>query len=228
MHEGLYLYCIAPARHGPPDDLRGLDDAAVLGRESGEMTLWVTRTAERPAPSLDRVRRHNRVVAASVTETTTPLPMRFGQWFADARRLEASLDGERASHRRALEEVAGALEFGVRLLAPSRERTAPAASGSVVSGREYMERLARRHEAERAAADRARDVADQLRAHLGDLVRRDRVDAEEGDGSVISVSHLVGRREFRRYREAMAVFRERAPGLRPVVTGPWPPYSFVG
>lgn len=228
MGEGLYLYCVAPRRHVPGDDLRGLDGAPVSGRPVDAFTLWVSDLPERPSPTLDRIRAHNRVVAASATEDVTPLPMRFGQWFPDPRRLDGCLDGKRDTYREALEEVAGAVEFGVTIVDPSRPReTSGAAARSVESGRAYMERLAHRHARERAAAERGREVAGKLRSHLGDLVRAHHATPAERDRGLSSLAHLVARRDAGRYREAVDGFREQLPELSLALTGPWPPYSFV-
>lgn len=230
MGEGLYLYCIAPRRHVPEDSLRGLEGASVSGRRVDAFTLWTSDLPERPSPTLERIRAHNRVVAASATEDVTPLPMRFGQWFPDPRGLDGCLDGKRDRYREALEAVAGAVEFGVTIVDTSRPREAPGATArsvEVESGRAYMEQLALRRAREQAAAERGRKVAGKLHAHVGDLVRAHRATPAERDQGLSSVAHLVARQDAGRYREAVDGFREQLPELSLALAGPWPPYSFV-
>lgn len=226
MDDGLYLYCIAPDGHAPPPDLRGMEGRPVRPTAMHGLLLWTSELAARPRPSLERVRRHDRVVQASVQGGDTPLPMRFGQWFPSRAELDRKVGEQADRHRRRLRAVAGAREFGVRVLEPSAV-SVEEEPGEARSGRDYMERLARREGRKRDAEERGRRLADELAVHLEPLTREEFVAPLDPEEGLVSIAHLVSLGDAEAYREAVAEFGRRKDRLRFVVTGPWPPYSFV-
>ena len=218
----LYLYAIGAPGHPDPGDISGVDGAPVRGMDVAGFRCWISDLHSAPAASLDRARSHNAVVEASLEEHT-PLPMRFGQWFASESELRSALRERGKALRRALERVDGAVEFGVRVLDPSSKRVhTPDRS----SGRAYLEGLARREAATEQARRRGAEVASALRTELGDLVRAQAV--RPGDTTaLVAIAHLVDRHDTGSYRRRVHTFTERRQDLRFVTTGPWPPYGFV-
>lgn len=226
MAEGRYLYCVLPSDRPPPADVAGLEGRPVRRLEAEELALWASELAGRPSPSVERIRRHNEVVEAAMSEAATPLPMRFGQWFPDREALLSEAAGRAESWARALEEVRGAVEFAVRVLDPTREVVEPPPANAE-SGRAYMEGLARRRSEERSSEKRARRLVDELEAHLGPAARRQRWELLPADEGLVSVAHLVNRERTGAYRDRMSTFADDRGELRFRVSGPWPPYSFV-
>lgn len=228
---GLYVYCVAPEGHDPPDGLRGLEGGAVRSLPAGGLVLWVSETERVPRPSVQTVRAHDRVVRASVTESVTTLPLRFGQWFGDPGGAGEVLGEEAERYRRALDEVAGAMEFGLRLVDPETDpggEQGGEASPAAESGRAYMEALARRHAARRERRGRADELAGEIRRGLGGLVREQRSRPPDGSGATLArVAHLVDRSDFEAYREAVRGLEARHPELQWLTSGPWPPYTFA-
>lgn len=224
---GVYLYCIVPASHAPPADLTGLGGGTVSLLPAGRVAAWVSSLDERPATSPEAIRRHNAVIAAALTERVTPLPVRFGEWLPSPPAAVSGLAAREGDHLRALAAVAGAVEYGVRVMEPARERTLEARPGPGASGRDYMAALARRHAAGERDRARGAEVAAALRAELGDRIRGERVDPLPRGRGVVSLAHLVAHSDAEAYRGAVATLRGRYPELRFLVTGPWPPYSFV-
>lgn len=232
---GLYLYCIAPAGHDPAPGLRGLDDRPVRGRTSGPFRLWVSASDEAPAATVERARRHNLVVTASLGERVTPIPARFGQWFARPADLDERLERRREEYVARLRAIAGAVEFGGRVVdarmrradggGPARDEAEPK---RVASGTAYLELLARRLEARRAARARSTEIRAWLRDGLGPLVREDRAEPDRDSPGLVTLAHLVARADADAYRRRVRRLAEGRPELRLVVTGPWPPYSFTG
>jgi hypothetical protein len=219
---GLYLYCIGAPDHPRPEAVEGVASAPVRALDSSGFRLWVSPMDRVPPPSMERLREHNAVLEAAI-RSSTPLPMRYGQWFSDDAGLAASLERRRSDLNRSLDRVQGALEHGVRIFdAAAPEPAAPDRS----SGRAYLEALARREAA--AASDRRRGetIAAELRDHLGPLVRLGTV-RPAGDRGLVAIAHLVDRHDTRAYSERLDAFPGRHPGLRFVRSGPWPPYGFV-
>lgn len=226
----LYLYCVTPAGHEPPSRLLGLDDAAVATVAHDDLALWVSSI---PTGSLraglDAVRRHNDVVEAAVTSTITPIPLRFGQHLASPAEVRERVAREQERWRAQLALFSGALEFGVRVIDPTRRGAAqdvhtPPEPG----GRAYLEQLAQRHASEREARAQAERVAEALRDAVGGMALSERVEPLRSGHGVASIAHLVPRVLFTQYRERIAEARGALKEMRLLVSGPWPPYSFAG
>ncbi len=224
---GCYLYCIGPARLASPGAaLRGLDGAPVVSWRLAPFTVWVSPAERAPAPSIDRIRRHDRVVRAAMRGKATPLPARYGQWFPGREALAGRLDERASGYLEALQTVRRTVEFGIRIVDPgARPLPAPEADSD---GKAYMEALVRRHATQREARERGRRVAEQVAAHFGSLVRSQRADPGDGGGLLVEVSHLVRRDEIERYRGEAKRYRTLHPELHLLLSGPWPPYSFTG
>jgi hypothetical protein len=238
---GVHAYCIVPPGHAPPPGLRGLDDEGVAGADVGGLLVWYSAAARRPRPDLERVRTHDRVVRAAM-QAATPLPFRFGQWFEDVGRLEASVGTGLRDHLKALAEVAGALEFGVRLEAgpelgtegaradarvPGGGSSSGEAAPSGGPGAAYLRRLARRDSARAEHRRRGGEVFARLHACLQGRVRRVLVDDLPARGSWASAAHLVPRSGIATYRAEVERFARERSEIRIRLTGPWPPYSFT-
>lgn len=219
---GLYLYCVGAPDHPPPIELEGIAGAPVRALDAGGLQAWVSSLDGPPPASLDRVRAHNAVVEASA-ETSTPLPMRFGQWFETEAALSAALDARQPGLERALDRVREAMEFGVRIIERGgAERPAPDRS----TGKAYLEALARREEEAERSRRRGAQVAAELRSFLGSVVRAQEV-RPGGSDALVSIAHLVGRHDTGTYNTRLRTFSLRWPDLRFVFSGPWPPYGFT-
>jgi hypothetical protein len=225
---GVYLYCIAPAGVVPPDGLVGLEDAPVRAAPLGTFTGWYSELEARPEPSIERIRRHNQVVEAALTDESTPVPARFGQWFARVAALEEKLREGAAVHEESLRRVAGAVEFGVRVAeVEPPPASAPPAVAEATTGRAYLEALAARAAVDRSREGRGRELAARIASVLGPVVRQQRVESAQSRHEVIRLAHLVARRDVEPYRAGVAEARRRFPELRFLLSGPWPPYSFA-
>lgn len=220
---GLYLYCVGGPEHPEPTELEGIDGIAVRSLETPGLRVWVSAMESAPAATLDRVRMHNAVVEAS-TARDTPLPMRFGQWFASETELEAAMAERGPRLERALDRVRDALEFGVRVMDPARrpDPTPPDRS----SGTAYLEGLARRGEVAEQSRRLGAEVAAELRSFLGPVVRAQSVRGG-GEGALVTIAHLVARHDTGTYGTRLRTFSTRRPDVRLVLSGPWPPYGFI-
>lgn len=218
---GLYLYCVGGPEHPEPAELEGIDGRPVRSLDTSGFRAWVSSMESTPAATLDRVRIHNAVVEAS-TARETPLPMRFGQWFATKGELVDALGERRPRLLQGLERVRGAVEFGVRIIDPNTpEPPAPDRS----SGRSYMEALARREEEAERARRRGAEVAAEMRTFLGPAIREQAV-RPGGSEALVAIAHLVARHDTGTYSTRLRTFSMGRPELRFVCSGPWPPYGF--
>jgi hypothetical protein len=62
---------------------------------------------------------------------------------------------------------------------------------------------------------------------LGAWVREERVEEARTPHGIVTISHLVARRDFGEYRGQAQQLRTRYPEMRFLVSGPWMPYSFA-
>lgn len=227
---GLYLYCVVGA-DAPAPAVPGIADAEVRAVRSAGVAVWVSELAAAPAPDVDALRRHNAVAASALRAGHTPVPIRFGQYLADEAALLAHLDDH--DYRGALRRVIDAVEFGVRVVDPGDgDAPDPAAAPNAPDvpgsgpGAAWMRELARRVHASEASHERALDVAREIDRALADwVIERSIGPADHPPGA--AVAHLVQLGSAEEYASRAGELAESFAPLRVVVTGPWPPYSFV-
>lgn len=222
----LHLYCIVPAGHTVPDGCEGLQSRRPFTLAAGALAVWASEHETAVAPSIEVVRTHNDVVAAAMTPQVTPVPLRFGQSAADSETAAGNIAEDAAKWLDLLQRFAGHAEYGVRAV-----RQVPAAEQDVhvphvESGTEYMAALARK---QAQAADRraeAERIAEIVRSAAGELAADVRIELGKA-GSVVTVACLVAWTAAEAYHGAIREVCEVTQDTRFVLTGPWPPYSFV-
>ena len=224
---GVYLYAIVPPGHLPPPGLAGVDGAAVVPLDAGALALWVSAMDHGPAASIEGVRAHNHVVEAAL-RVATPVPVRFGQWMESESALLRFIAGNEDGFRADLDRVAGAVEFGVRVIDPDHTRAAAGNTPDRSSGTAYLQSLARTHSGRTRLEPRALEIAEELNQAVAGRIRAHREEPLPSMHGLFSAAHLVGRHEISGYRAALDSFRARTEDLHFLVSGPWPPYSFVG
>jgi hypothetical protein len=222
---GVYIYCVVPDALPPADSLAGIDDAPVRGFSRDGVCVWHSSLEQRPAASIQRVRRHNEIVAAPMAQDVTPVPFRFGQWLGDAADLPARVSARAPAWRALLERVAGTCELGVRARW-AEESTARDVQPAGPGGRAYLEEIARQHARTAALRTEAERLATELSAAVGRLALDERVDT--GAVANLAVAHLVRRADVADYFTAVERVQKAHHEVEFAVTGPWPPYSFAG
>lgn len=215
-----YLYGLVPGadRARLPDDLRGLDDARVRVTPCGPLGAIVSDLARAPAPRMDDVKRHDRVLRDAVAAGYTVIASRFGQTFGDDQALCREVNAHGAVAIRLFAAHDACVEMRILVpgaAVPASPGPTPAPEAPGGPGRAYLERLRQ----QRAA----RTPAFSIRAGIGAIVRAERVESLPGDAGV-AVAHLVARPDLPAWHDAVA----RLPALATSrVIGPLPLYSFA-
>src|SRR4051812_7333674 len=112
----IYVYAITRAHAGSDGELRGIDDEPVQVQGCGELAGWFSRNACVPASAeLRHALRHEQVVQA-IMQQTALLPMRLWTTLKDETDLQRLLDRHAQQFTAGLENVAGSVELGVRIL----------------------------------------------------------------------------------------------------------------
>ena len=223
---GTWLYCVLPAA-APDPQVAGIDGRAVRAIGAGGVSAWVSDVPGTPRPELTRIRAHDGVIRAAQDAGFTPVPIRWGQVLASDDAVLAHL--EERDYRPDLERVAGCVEYGIRVLDPEAPDTgspADARAEAHGSGAAYLRLVAERMQALERTRARALAAARSIDQALKERVRESRVDPTERPAGAV-VAHLVQATAASAYAEQAQTLAHAHPPLRVVVTGPWPPYSFV-
>jgi hypothetical protein len=224
---GIYLYCFTPPGTVPGADLAGVCAGLVTHLALPWLTVWLEETDDVPRADLETIRRHDAVVRAAWAATPACLPVRFGQWFAEAGALEKTLTERRMELERALTTVADAGEHGIRITETDPTTEAEAERARPSTGRAYLEWLQARMRRDDARARRVAALGEELEASLGPAIRAQRLDVLPAGQGLASVAHLVPIERAEAYAEGIRAFGARHPELGLLETGPWPPYSFA-
>ncbi|HEX3335101.1 MAG TPA: GvpL/GvpF family gas vesicle protein [Jatrophihabitans sp.] len=247
MDTATYLYAIT--RPVPPNSLeglRGVADTPVRSIDDGELACLVStvdlaefgedalRANLEDLAWLERTARQHDAVVQAGTKVTTTLPLRLATICSDDASARERLYRLGRVARDTLATLDGREEWGLKLFAPADGARAPEVLATALSGAAYLRRRRvdieqRDHAAERAVED-ADAVFRRLAAHAVEA-RRHRPQDQRLTGAaqpmVLNAAFLVERERVEQFRDAVAELdRERGDGAV-VLTGPWPPYSFV-
>lgn len=251
----LYVYCLVRSAAPPspeelPPGLPGLSRTRLL--DLGD-SLWLA-VADAPLPEygaasiearlqdLDWVSQralpHEEVIER-FTRAGTVLPMKLFTLFSSEERAQAHLLADRERLRRTLDRVEGCVEWGVRIrLDEARGREALARqsgqgqTGPDASGTSFLLRKKKEQEVARRLSARLRS---EVKEAFAELARA----AEEAAGRepapaeirlLLDAAFLVRSDRVADFEAAVQRCAERLADSACEVTlsGPWPPYNFVG
>jgi gas vesicle protein GvpL/GvpF len=177
---------------------------------------------------------HDSVIIALI-DRGPAIPMRLATVYHGDDRVRRVLESRAAEFARALDQVTGRTEWGVKVfLAPAPDP--PPAAGSPSSrgaGTAYLARrraaLDSRERQERCAAEQADRVHTALAALAVDArihPLQSRALAGEDARMILNGAYLVDNEHTLRFAEATVACDQDNDAIRVRLTGPWPPYSF--
>ena len=220
------------ATGGPEAGIRGRPLEQIA---AGELGLWATVWDGEPKLSRDDAFAHHDLVAV-LCDAGPCLPVRFGTWLADAEAARRSLEAEQDRFTAAVDRLADRREIAITLLwrdAPSLEGGSAGAGKAGpgrtkgVGGRAYLERQRAMH----AVTDERRKAGDAFAARLSRDLAVDQADVRHESCPsaevALSMSLLAARDEADALKVRATVAAGAIDGVRAVVSGPWPPYSFT-
>jgi hypothetical protein len=146
------------------------------------------------------------------------LPLRFGTQLAREEELEAVLAARRDELLRSLERVRGKVELGVRII-PQRPLV-PGTSGPEPTGRGYLLARVRAHR-------RREEATREVHTVLAALSAASCVRPAERPPAIFVAAYLVDSDRVSEFRLEADQLAGAQPSAQLVVSGPWPPYSFV-
>jgi hypothetical protein len=240
MTDAYYVYAIVAGGSAAPAGLEGFDGRPI-GIVDHEELAAATSSVD-PAglqPTAKAVLTHEAVVER-LRESMPLLPVRFGTVFADAAGIVAVLSRQYETLLADLKRLGETVEFGLTVLWPEppddREASEPAASqmaqpitgsDSVGPGTEYLRARVSEQKRDSALRARAQALWDLLETDLGPYSLDCRRTILPTPRIAVRAAYLLHPSSIGAYQEAFERSRKRHPGIRFLLNGPWPPYSFV-
>jgi hypothetical protein len=183
---------------------------------------WLGRTA----------REHDDVVRAAARITTT-MPLRLATVCHDDGAVRARLDSVSGAVLAVLPELDDRDEWGVKMFAVA-EASVPVEATPAASGAAYLAQRRRHLTSRDEWLDTATRTAFRAFGRLAELAAASRQQAPQDrrltgaeHPMVLNAAFLVARRDEDAFRAAVADIAAEWPPGSVVLTGPWPPYSFV-
>ena len=230
-----YLYCVRSDRPEVPLGLVGLDDAPVRSIDAASLVAWVSDTESASiSVTVERVKAHDAVCSAALSVGDTPLPIRFGQSFANDDRVGEAIGARRLPLESRLARVSGCVELRVVIRHAAEPSAAAQRPADVVEdanaanegpGTAFLRRLART-----GRADIAREVGCEEVRHVVREAARTLVIDQHPCEAARGISYfplLVRRGDVGELRN---VLRDRlsSQAIDLSILGPFAPYSFAG
>lgn len=180
------------------DGVRGATDVYTVGHRRHAAVVSDVDVLE-PEETDENTRAHDAVIKAVMEHDggRAIVPMRFGMVFANERTLKNVLQSSRAAITKAMRNVDGREELGVKVLVPEEG----------IDGADAVRQA----------------IVDDLAAYSvaqseGDLFT---------DRLLVNRSYLVNREDEGAFDRAVEDVRDEHESLTVQYSGPWPPYSFV-
>ncbi len=180
------------------DGVEGADSVYTVDHSSLSAVVSDIDTVE-PEQTEENMRAHNDVLQEILEYDggQTVVPMQFGMAFKDTTTLESLLSEATTAFIRALREVEGKVELGLKVVAP--------ADGNVDASA-VRKSAATRFDELADATERGNQFSDRL---------------------VLNRSYLINRDNQEAFNQAVGEFEEEHEELMVQYTGPWPAYNFV-
>jgi hypothetical protein len=199
---------------------RGLRDQPLVRINSGvlvaHVTCWLLESRELDQQDLLA---HHALMDRLHAREGACLPARFPTWVEDEHNVRETLGRRATEFSQALEGIRGRLELAITVLAESGPHPNPLPEGEGVGTRYMRERL------------HARRQANEVSAQLRRLVEPEAVELQESaatrPGVVLSLAVLVAKDSADELARRLRAATPEQQGIRILVNGPWPPYTFA-
>jgi hypothetical protein len=225
-----YVYAVVGRDTPVPSAVRG-SPALTMVPCGGLAAVTERIDDERAAPTLDAVLRHEAVVEA-VLRRGRALPVRFGTVFPDARSVAAALADRYEALTSDLDRLGDKVELSLSALwatggDEAGRSSPPRETASHGAGATYLHARAADLRREDQLKVRAAEVARDLDRTLGPLALERRHSLLPSPAVAVRVAYLLDSARVGAFRAAVEDMRDARAEPRLVLTGPWPPYSFV-
>ena len=216
----LYVYCLAEGVQAFAET--GVSNAPVRLLRIDEFVVLVS-DLEAVTVNRENVLAHAAVVR-SIMVYTTPMPFRFGTLVTEDQ-LKSYVSTRKSALGLKLAHVRDCVEMSVKIIweaEPDRQPVTKQETGTAFLAEKRREILG-----DERRASEAKEISTWLHQSVNGLTRDEQVTLRPNEKLVIAASHLVERERLQQYEEKVTEARKSRPELHFLLSGPWPPYSFV-
>jgi hypothetical protein len=230
MASACYVYAILARETPLPAGLRGIDGAAVAlvpYRALAAATSPLEHGPPRPTPQ--NVWRHEAVVEALLAQGSA-LPVRFGTVLAEAAAVARALAARYDVLAADLARLGDKVEFSLSVLwdPPRSQEQEPAPRRAAPGpGARYLHARLAASRREAAAREQAQALAHEMDRELSVHTLERRCTLLPTPRLAVRAAYLLEPGRVPAFQDAFAQLRRAHPALRLLLSGPWPPYSFV-
>ena len=179
---------------------------------------------------------HHEAVVEAVRRQGPGLPVRFGTVFPDATAVAGALSERYTQLAADLDRLGDKVELGLTALWAEPPCDAGAASvpigetepGARGAGARYLRARAAEFQRDEAQRTRAATIARILDQVVGPWALERRESLLPTPGVAVRMLYLLDPSAVDAFRRAFDAWRRSAREVRLLLSGPWPPYSFVG
>jgi hypothetical protein len=232
-----YVYAIQEHDVLLPLGLMGLQAAPLSLIRCGDLAAAVSPYAGMSVqPTADTLLDHETVVEA-LCQAGPVLPVRFGTILGSQEAVIQALTSRCDVLLADLKRVGNKVELGLTILfgetqgqseAPNPPHPLPKLSAcSPGPGTRYLQSRASFYQHEAAQQDQTHLVLEELQRILHPLTLDQRYRTLLEPRLAIRAAYLVHQGRVREVQQAIETQRQTRPTLRWLISGPWPPYSFV-
>jgi Gas vesicle synthesis protein GvpL/GvpF len=233
MTEGCYVYAIQRRSSTLPAGLAGLDNRPLTTVDHEDLEA-VTSGIQHDTfrPTAENVMRHEAVVEA-VRRTVPAIPVRFGTVLPDAEAVRDALAANYPTLYGDVERLGDKVEMGLSVLwePPTSMQTEDTAErdepGEHGTGTRYLRSRFSEYRHTTGLRDRARQVADDVDRVLAGHWLDQRRSILPTPRLVVRVAYLMHPSSLSGFRDAFGELHSKFGDLRFLLSGPWPPYSFI-
>lgn len=235
---GTYVYAIIDSTGTINDCVRGLDGAPVYNIPFRDIGAAATKLDDKVRQmTKEHVLQHEEVVETLMEESTV-LPVRFPAVFNKEESVVLMMEQYYPDFRANLDRLRNKVEFGVKVIWPGQEVLSRVASalanrnggvdmpdgspeGNFVRERFEKYRIRKEFEEE---ADRCVSIVDGF---FGSIAEARKLKRLRSENLLLDACYLLDKDKQEDFRRAFDRARNTCGDLKYLLSGPWPPYSFV-
>jgi hypothetical protein len=224
----LYLYGLVDQASMPRGEHLGIGGAELTCIEHRDIYILCSQTDRKHySPDIALLQVHNEVLSALI-ETATVLPFSFGTVVVERDDIKKYIDLRYPLVRQLLDECRGKAELGLKVFTKCQSPELPVLREMPVhTGADYIRKL---YHVYKSNMDRIDDVKNQvtpLLARLEELSCQQCYQWRESGSLIFDGAFLVPKGDWSRVVNLIDGFIGVSE-ISSYVSGPWPPYSFMG
>jgi hypothetical protein len=239
MERFCYVYAIVRREARIPDGLAGLDDAPLSTVAWQDLAAVVSPIESAMLPTTPAYLLRHEAVVEALGQAGPALPARFGTVLADQEAAARAIAEQYEVLIADLARVGDKVELGLTVLwntpagadeAQTEQQasvTAPPASSTSGAGTRYLEARFAQYRRETAQQNKARALIAGLEQALRPYTLEQRYRVLPTPRLAVRAAYLVQPGHVQAFQHAVNEARQRQPDLRWLLSGPWPPYTFV-